>query len=96
MRYETRRGIVRLNICGVVFLTPTRKEMNNCSAFLQLNMFNSIIWQFLSENKSIDDVYNLFSRMISNKQHGQEHIKEIIDRNLNEMIEKGYIIRIED
>ncbi len=99
MKYEARSGIVKMKICGVSFLTPTRKEMNNCSAIMPLNFFNSIIWQMLSNNKPIDEIYDAFQKLLGsskNNKMNDDRIRILVDKNLNEMVEKGYVIRTEE
>ena len=98
MRYEVRTGIVRMKICGVSFLSPTRKAAKDCSLIMPLKFFVGIIWTLLSEGKTIDEVYEVFQKLLGSSRNNltEEQITEIVDKNLKELVDNGYVIRAED
>jgi len=90
MKYIVRDGIVKMNICGVVFLTPTRKQSAYCSAIMPLNLFSTMIWNSFVKGKEIQEIYELFMKLnISSDQ-----AKQLVDKYIQDFIRNGYIIEV--
>ena len=99
MQYRVREGIIKLKICGKAFLAPTRKAFDYCYPIIPLNIFNSIIWQMLSNGQSVDEIYNVFEQMfVMSKNDGTKNtsFRDIVDKYLRDFIDKGYVIEKEE
>ena len=94
MQYQVRDGIVKINVCGIRFLTPKRSASDFCSPVMPLNVFSDIIWHMLSNEKSIDEIYSVFEQMfIMSNNKGSNTCKSIVDKSIKEFIDRGYVIK---
>ena len=95
MKYQVRDGIVKLKICGIIFLTPNRKESKNCKPIMPLNVFNGIIWQMLYKGQTLEEIYSIFEKMLMMSENSASY-KEVVNEYLKELVDNGFVVEIED
>ncbi len=89
MKYSVRSGIVKLKICGLSFLAPTRKSSQFCTPIMPINFISEIIWQMIINGKELDEVYSMVKRI---SKSSDEDVKEIVNKYIKDYVDHGYLI----
>ena len=89
MEYKPRPGIVKLKICGMNVLAPSREASGVCKTILPLTMRELAVWSGIENDYPYERVYDLcrvFSKL------PDEELKNRIDAICENFIEKGFIV----
>ncbi len=92
MRYNIRPGISHIKVCGVHLLVPNREASENCKEIMQLKLTGAITWELIENGRTIEDIYQLY-RVLSKKD--PEVVQKRVDSFLDDLCEKGFLIRVE-
>ena len=93
MKYKVRPGVVKVQICGSYLLIPTRAAASSCKEIIQLKLLQTMGWELLSAGRPVDEVYKMFS--IFTKKPEEEN-RRMVDTFLENLYEKGFLIKEED
>ncbi len=89
MRYKTRPGVVKVQICGSYLLVPNREASEYCQGVVQLKMLQTMGWEVLEAGGPVKDVYKLFSIFM---RQPEEEVRSTVDTFLSRLREKGFLI----
>ena len=91
LKYIARNGVIMSLVCGRQFLIPTRKayEEGGC-VIMPVSLIQAGLWLVISQKKGLDTAYKLVATL----QHKtKEEVSETVNAILEDLCEKGYIIR---
>lgn len=93
MRYKVRPGIVRAQICGVYLLIPDRAASEACPYIRRINLLLSAAVEVIEKGQPIEKIYTIY-RILTKRP--EEEIRQKVDRQLADLCDKGFLIRVED
>ncbi len=93
MRYKVRPGVVRAQICGAYLLIPDREASEACPYVQRINLLLSAAVEVLEKGQPMENIYTMY-RILTKRP--EEEIRQKVDRQLADLCDKGFLIRVED
>ncbi len=93
MEYKPREGIVKVNVCGVNLLVPTRRASEECPSIATLSFIESIFWNRLCRGKTVEDTCAFYSGMTFKP---IEEARPFVVGFFERLAEKGFVIPAEE
>ena len=93
MNYRQRPGIVKVKLCGMNVLIPSREASANCTSIYPLSTLWNATWEAFGRGTTIEKsipVHVLFT----NK--SPEECRERLERFCKTMVERGFMIEVPD
>lgn len=92
MEYKPREGIVKVSVCGVTLLVPTRRASEECPNIATLSMIESIFWSQLSKGKTVEDCCSFYSGLTFKP---IEEARPVVEGIFERLAEKGFVVPAE-
>ena len=93
MRYKPRPGIVKVKLCGMNVLVPSREASAYCSTLCPLSMLWNATWEAFGRGTTIDKavpVHEFFTKK------SPAECRESLERFCKTMVERGFMIEVPD
>lgn len=89
MKYQCRKGIVRVQICGEYYLIPTREASEICPTITRLPLLSAAIWEEVEKGNNTDKLRFAFQTLTHKP---EEEIQARIDGILEDLFQRGYLV----
>ena len=93
MKYQYRPGIVRVQICGEYLLVPTREASEACPEIIRLPLLSAAVLEEVEKGRDLSIISGSFQKLT---RRSASDIDSRIHVILENLCEKGYLIRVED
>ena len=91
MNYKPRPGIVKVKICGMNVLVPTREAAAYCTTLQVLPTLWSATWEAFGRGTTIDKAVPVFEMLTKRP---PEQCRERLERFCRVMVERGFFLEV--
>jgi len=91
MNYKPRPGIVKLKLCGMNVLVPTRAASGECHVIQPLPMLWSATWEAFARGGSIEKAVPVHVLMTKKT---PEECRANLEQFCRDMVQKGFFIEV--
>ncbi len=92
MEYKPREGIVRVMVCGVSLLVPTRRASEECPNIATLSMLEDMFWFQLAKGRSMEEICTFYSKMSFKP---IDDARPAVEGFFERLYEKGFVVAAE-
>lgn len=93
MEYKPREGIVKVSVCGVNLLVPTRRASEDCPNIATLSLLESIFWSQLCRGKTVEDSCAFYAGLTFKP---VEEARPVVESFFERLAEKGFVVPAEE
>lgn len=91
MNYKQRPGIVKVKLCGMNVLIPTRQASAFCTTLQALPTLWSATWEAFGRGATVDSAASIHALLTKKS---PEACREKLERFCRSMVEKGFMIEV--
>jgi len=89
MEYKPREGIVKVRVCGVHLLVPTRRASEECPNIATLSLIEAIFWSQLQMGKTMEESCRFYAGLTFKP---MDEAREFVEGFFERLAEKGFVI----
>ena len=93
MMYSVRKGVSRVQICGVFFLISNREASEFCPSIKKVNLLISAALEIIEKGDPVENIYKAYS-ILAKVDIDKAKVK--IDKMLNDLYIQGYLVKGSD
>lgn len=93
MNYKPRPGIVKVKLCGMNVLVPSREASAYCTSLYPLSTLWNATWEAFGRGTTIEKVVPVHALLTKKS---PEECREKLEQFCRTMVEKGFFLEVSD